>query len=240
MDTTMMKTTSGELVSEAGQRLMVLAEQINAEHLGCEQSFEAGLQHAIKAGELLQQAKALCRHGEWGQWLELNCEFSVRTAQLYMKAAHELPALLASNTKRVAQLSFRKAMKLISAPKGLPAGFPHYDIHELGLIFPVMQAWEMEALVESIKARGLYYPITLYEGQILDGKCRYEACKIAGVIPTFQNYPECCPDYRGDALAYVMSANMYRAHYSEEQRALIAAQMEHDLETRSKAQAKVG
>lgn len=41
---------------------------------------------AIKAGELLKEAKAKLPHGEWLSWLKKQCELSQRTAQRYMKS----------------------------------------------------------------------------------------------------------------------------------------------------------
>ena len=58
-----------------------LAAVINEEH----RRFEGALSsdaphHAIRAGELLIEAKARCPHGNWQAWLEEDFEGSVRTA----------------------------------------------------------------------------------------------------------------------------------------------------------------
>ena len=65
----------------------------------------------------LIEAKALCKHGEWLGWLKSNCRVSERTTQIYMKLANEYPLLEDSNTQRVADLSIRDAVKLLSTPK---------------------------------------------------------------------------------------------------------------------------
>jgi Protein of unknown function (DUF3102) len=46
----------------------------------------------FKVGKLLIEAKKLCEHGKWGQWLDENFELSDRTARGWMKYAtdHEL------------------------------------------------------------------------------------------------------------------------------------------------------
>lgn len=97
--------------------LTTLAIQINQEHVNGEAAFKAGIQHALRAGELLLQAKALCPHGEWGQWLKDNCSFSERTAQAYMRVARELPGLTSEKAQRVADLSFRETLALLAEPK---------------------------------------------------------------------------------------------------------------------------
>jgi len=69
------------------ERLQVLATELAAEHRACEAALQSTLAHAIRAGELLQEAKALVRHGEWLSWLAAHFEGSVRTAQAYMRVA---------------------------------------------------------------------------------------------------------------------------------------------------------
>jgi len=49
--------------------LVSLAAKINREHNLAEQMAKAAIKHALKAGELLIQAKAQCGHGEWLSWV---------------------------------------------------------------------------------------------------------------------------------------------------------------------------
>ena len=53
-----------------------LAEQINAEHRACVEAANGALDHAMRAGDLLSEAKAACKHGEWQNWLADNFEGS--------------------------------------------------------------------------------------------------------------------------------------------------------------------
>jgi hypothetical protein len=77
----------------------------------------------------------------------------------------------------------------------------------------------MLELKESIKSNGLIEPITLYQGEILDGRNRYTACLLLGIKPVFE-------EYKGnDPLQFVLSKNINRRHLSESQRAAIAAQI---------------
>ncbi|MGF1470301.1 MAG: DUF3102 domain-containing protein [Rubrobacteraceae bacterium] len=94
--------------------LTTLANEINAEHRACDDALRTGLNHAVRAGELLNRAKSRIKHGSWGQWLEDNFEGSSRTAQAYMKVAREVPTLEGAKAQRVADLSFRGALKELS------------------------------------------------------------------------------------------------------------------------------
>lgn len=96
--------------------LMTLAEQINTEHRACDKALRTGLNHAVRAGELLVEAKDQVEHGRWGQWLADNFEGSARTAQAYMKVAREIPNLDGAKAQRVADLSFREVLNELSAP----------------------------------------------------------------------------------------------------------------------------
>jgi hypothetical protein len=87
-------------------RLPDLAAEINRESELAERAWSSALRHAIRAGELLIQAKAQVRHGKWLPWLRENFERSERTAQLYMS--------LARNPQRVAGLSSVHAAAAIS------------------------------------------------------------------------------------------------------------------------------
>jgi hypothetical protein len=46
-----------------------LAKQINEEHRRCEEAVTAALDHALRAGDLLAEAKGKCPHGAWQTWL---------------------------------------------------------------------------------------------------------------------------------------------------------------------------
>ena len=97
--------------------LTTLADAINAEHRACETALKTSLAHAIKAGELLSQAKALCSHGAWRFWLRDNFKGSERLAQSYMQVARNMPALTEGNPQRVADFSFHQALAALAAPK---------------------------------------------------------------------------------------------------------------------------
>jgi hypothetical protein len=97
-------------------RLASLAAGIQAEHQATAASLRRGLEHAVAAGELLVEAKALLRHGEWLAWLQDHCALSDRTARLYMRLARNRSEI-EQQIGNVADLSVRGAVALIAAPK---------------------------------------------------------------------------------------------------------------------------
>jgi hypothetical protein len=74
-------------------------------------------------------------------------------------------------------------------------------------------------LAEDIKQNGLQNAITLCEGKILDGRNRFEACRIAGVEPEYETFDG------DDPLKAVISLNLMRRHLDESQRAVIASRV---------------
>jgi hypothetical protein len=71
-----------------------------------------GLAHAIAAGELLIEAKAQLKHGQWGPWLAEHCAIPDRTARLYVRLARNRPAL--EQNGNVADLSLRGAVEMLT------------------------------------------------------------------------------------------------------------------------------
>lgn len=92
--------------------------------------------------------------------------------------------------------------------------------HRACLLFPKLGDEELQELADDIKANGLLNPIVMYQGQVLDGRNRLAACRLAGVEPTFTEW-----DGEGSPLHWVISENLIRRHLSSSQRAVIA----HDL-----------
>src|SRR5690348_7335436 len=85
----------------------------------------------------------------------------------------------------VAPPSLRKVVRDTAPSTTEPTMEPHpitdMECHPLADIFPMMPDADFALLVEDIKANGLYDPIITFEGQILDGRHRFKACRAAGV-----------------------------------------------------------
>lgn len=91
------------------------AEQINAAHHACVRHDKDALQFALTVGRLLKEVKdETVDHGEFLAWIDKNCEFSVRTAQTYMK----LHRYFGGNPQHAAHLSMRQALALIHHSHG--------------------------------------------------------------------------------------------------------------------------
>jgi hypothetical protein len=88
---------------------MTLSNQIMAEHEAASASLRSGVEHAIRAGELLLEAKRLHRRGQWTKWIADNLSFSDRTARAYMQLAR-MPI---EKRQRVADLPLRETLSAI-------------------------------------------------------------------------------------------------------------------------------
>jgi hypothetical protein len=110
-------TTAIEKTATTDLALDELANEINAEHAKAEAAARSAVDHALRAGELLIEAKGQCQHGEWGAWIQEHCEFSERTAQVYMRVARELPKLDDPKAQRVADLPLRDVSRLLATDR---------------------------------------------------------------------------------------------------------------------------
>lgn len=69
------------------------------------------VQNIIEIGKRLNEAKAMLEHGQWGEWLRNEVEFSQDTAGNFMRIAEEYP-----NSEPVRNLSYTKLVTLLSLP----------------------------------------------------------------------------------------------------------------------------
>lgn len=100
-----------------------LAPRINRAHRACENSARAAVEHAVRAGELLLEAKAAVGHGCWLDWLADNFAGSADTAQTYMRLARAKAEVIDANTGRARYLSIREARTAISPSEPEPPAF---------------------------------------------------------------------------------------------------------------------
>jgi ParB-like chromosome segregation protein Spo0J len=107
-----------------------------------------------------------------------------------------------------------------------------YTEHPISNMFPVLPENELNELADDIKANGLKQPIVIYQGKILDGRNRYEACKTADVQPAFTEYTG------SNATSYVLSLNLQRRHLTPSQKAAVAVEALPHLEKEAKQRQK--
>jgi len=75
----------------------------------------------------------------------------------------------------------------------------------------------IDSLAADIKANGLQCPVELCDEKIIDGRRRWQACRMANVEP---EYVTVSPE---DPVAYVLSLNLHRRHLTPSQRSMVAA-----------------
>jgi hypothetical protein len=97
------------------RKLAELAAQINTEHDECKATFKRGLDHAMRAGDLLIQAKALVGHGNWLLWFREHCHMAERTAQVYMRLARHRPQVESAGP---AGLTIDSMLATLAQPSG--------------------------------------------------------------------------------------------------------------------------
>lgn len=110
------------------------------------------------------------------------------------------------------------------------------EIHEYAKIFPPMSEEEFNELVEDIRQNGQLEPIVVYEGKILDGRNRYNACLKLGIKPKMV-------DYDGENLSplnFVISKNIKRRHLTASQKAILALEIKPLLAEEAKKRQLIG
>ena len=99
-----------------------------------------------------------------------------------------------------------------------------YTNHAAADLFPMMQGIQWKEFKEDIRQNGFQESVTLYKGQILDGRNRYKA---AVELDMLDDLPICeiDDDFDIDPYQWVISRNLHRRHLKESQRAIVAAKL---------------
>lgn len=100
-----------------------------------------------------------------------------------------------------------------------------YATHPAADLMPMLGESDLAALAADIRANGLHEPVVLFDGQVLDGRNRLAACRLAGVEPTFRTLESCA-----DPVGFVLSVNVRRRHLSTTQLAMVAGRVAISLE----------
>jgi SAM-dependent methyltransferase len=93
------------------------------------------------------------------------------------------------------------------------------EFHPIASIFPLMEPEGFNDLKEDIEINGMHEPVRLYEGKILDGRNRYNACKELKIEPHYREFE---PVNSVDPFDFVVSMNLMRRHLSASQKAMAA------------------
>ena len=92
--------------------------------------------------------------------------------------------------------------------------------HPLANLFPPMRKTEFEELCADIKERGQLHSILTFNGLIVDGRHRWQACALLGIPPITKEW-----DGGDDMLGGVLSLNLKRRHLSNVDRLEIAVKL---------------
>lgn len=132
-------------------RLTTIVVEINTIKRQVAQTTVAG---AIAVGQRLQEAKASVPHGEWGDWLRINVEFSVRTAENLMALSREYAG---KDVTALEDLGLTKAVQLLALPGAEREAFMAEN--------PVedMSSRELKAAIEELKAEKEKMQLTIDE-----------------------------------------------------------------------------
>ncbi|SRR6266567_2157275 len=110
------------------------------------------------------------------------------------------------------------------------------EFHDAANIFPMMADEEYNALVTDIKAHGQLEPVWLYQGKIIDGRNRYNACVEAGIEPHYRTWE----GNESDLVGFILSLNLQRRHLTSSQKAILAVSVEQYYAIEAKQHMSVG
>src|SRR5215472_1626473 len=102
--------------------------------------------------------------------------------------------------------------------------FLNFVAHPLANMFPMIEGSAFEELKRDIAAQGIFEPIRLYQGMILDGRNRYSAAKACGHAFTLDDFVE-WEGTPAEAEAWVISTNLHRRQLTTKQKQDLITQM---------------
>jgi N6-adenosine-specific RNA methylase IME4 len=176
-----------------------LAARIRAEHV----AMQRGVEHAMRAGDLLLEAKAQLRHGQWLPWLTENCSMSERTAQLYMRVA-ERRSELEAKAQGLADLTLEGAARLLAKPS------ESVDLTADIVTLPVETKREVLEFAKRIRAERVAASRAVWEARVT------QIANQNAPLPRDRRYPVILADPPWPYQAYSAASGMERAaeaHY---------------------------
>ncbi len=92
-------------------------------------------------------------------------------------------------------------------------------LHPACAAFPALPDSELQDLAADIRQNGLLDPVTMLDGLLLDGRCRWLACELAGIAPDSVEFSGASP------FIFVLSKNRHRRHLTKSQKAMAVARL---------------
>ena len=130
----------------------------------------------------------------------------------------------ARSKRRMRIADFRSYGRLRrSAPGGpmAPEQWSRDETPPYANIFPLLEGEDLRGLSAASRPAASSIRL-LYEGKVLDGRNRWNACKAAGVEPRFREFD---PAADGDPLEFVVVTNLHRRHLTPSQCAMVGADL---------------
>jgi phage N-6-adenine-methyltransferase len=90
-------------------------------------------------------------------------------------------------------------------------------------IFPSMGEAEYADFRADVEANGLLSPITVWRGEVVDGRHRARACSELGIEPRCTELPDAWGQER--VVRHIVSLNLHRRHLDTSQRGLVAGRL---------------
>lgn len=116
---------------------------------------------------------------------------------------------------------------------------PRPPNHPLADTMPKMSAQQLADLSESIVRSGQREPVVLFEGKILDGRNRWDACDLAKLEPRVRQFGD--DPHDGDSpTRFVLDKNFERRHLTTGQQAAVGALMMPFFEAEAAARQSAG
>jgi ParB-like chromosome segregation protein Spo0J len=103
--------------------------------------------------------------------------------------------------------------------------YDNYQIHPAADLLPMMSAKEFAGLVEDIRENGQLDPVYVIGNQIVDGRNRYRAAKLAGLKPKVRPAPLDLNAEGATISGWVVSKNLQRRNLTTGQKAIVAAKL---------------
>lgn len=110
-----------------------------------------------------------------------------------------------------------------------------YEIHPAALVIPRMDDEQYQLLLDDIREFGQKVPIELYEGKVIDGRHRQEACHELGIEPEYIEVEELGNQ---SPTQYSWSLNGPRRHWDKSQLAAVGAMMVPQLQKEARERQK--
>ena len=108
------------------------------------------------------------------------------------------------------------------------------EYHEAANIFPMLDIDAFREFKADIKKNGLREPIEMFDGKIIDGRNRYQAClELDYTCPQLTKHID-------DPVAYVLSKNLHRRQLTASQRSMVAAKAKELYEKEAKERMSAG